>query len=53
MIRADAPLAGCGMIIVNPPFVLEDEATAILEALAPLLARGPGAAYRVNRLVGE
>ena len=53
MIRADAPLAGCGMIVVNPPFVLEDEATAILQVLVPLLARGPGAAYRVNWLVGE
>jgi 23S rRNA (adenine2030-N6)-methyltransferase len=52
-IRADAPLAGCGMIVVNPPFVLEDEATAILQVLVPLLARGPGAAYRVNWLVGE
>lgn len=52
-IHADAPLAGCGMIVVNPPFVLEEEATVILEALAPLLARGPGAAYRVDRLVGE
>jgi len=52
-IRADGPLAGCGMIVVNPPFVLEHEATIILHELAPLLARGPGAAYRVHWLVGE
>jgi 23S rRNA (adenine2030-N6)-methyltransferase len=53
MLRADAPLAGCGMVVVNPPFVLEHEATAILQVLTPLLARGPGAAYRVHQLAGE
>lgn len=52
-IRADAPLAGCGMVVVNPPFVLADEATAILQALVTLLANGQGAAYAVKRLAGE
>lgn len=52
-IRAEAPLAGCGMIVVNPPFVLEREANAILQELTPVLACGPDAAYRIHWLVGE
>jgi 23S rRNA (adenine2030-N6)-methyltransferase len=52
-IRPDAPLAGCGMIVVNPPFVLAREANAILQELTPLLARGSDAAYRIQWLVGE
>ena len=52
-VQRDSPLAGCGMIVVNPPFVLENELAAILRELTPLLACGPGAAYRVHWLAGE
>lgn len=35
------PLARTGLIIVNPPYVLEEEASIILPALTRVLARGP------------
>ncbi|HWG04670.1 MAG TPA: 23S rRNA (adenine(2030)-N(6))-methyltransferase RlmJ [Beijerinckiaceae bacterium] len=52
-VHPESPLAGCGMVVVNPPFVLEAEAAAILRELTPLLACGPGAAYRIHWLAGE
>jgi 23S rRNA (adenine2030-N6)-methyltransferase len=45
----DAPLAGSGLIIANPPFTLEAEARVLLPALTKLLARGPGAGFRIER----
>jgi len=42
-------LNGCGLLVINPPWTLEDEAHAILSALAERLARGEGA-YRCERL---
>ena len=41
------------MVVVNPPFVLEEEARELLPALAARLAQGPGAAFRINWLTGE
>ena len=49
----DRPLAGNGMIIVNPPFPLEEEARALLPWLSRTLARGDGAGWRVDWLSGE
>lgn len=34
-------LAGSGMLVVNPPWVLKEECTAILAALARVLGKGP------------
>jgi 23S rRNA (adenine2030-N6)-methyltransferase len=49
----DRPLAGNGLIVVNPPFPLEAEARLILPWLSRTLARGPGAAWRVDWIAGE
>jgi 23S rRNA (adenine2030-N6)-methyltransferase len=56
MIRggSDEPrLDGCGMIIVNPPFVLEAELRAILPALAQCLGEDSGAGFRLDWIAGE
>jgi 23S rRNA (adenine2030-N6)-methyltransferase len=37
---ADGRLAGCGLIVVNPPWRLQSEAEILLAALSGLLARG-------------
>ena len=44
---------GSGLIIVNPPFTLENELRAVLPDLASLLATGPGAGHDIRMLVGE
>jgi 23S rRNA (adenine2030-N6)-methyltransferase len=49
--RPDAPLAGSGLIVANPPFPLERELQTILRALVRLLA--PTARYRVDWLSRE
>jgi 23S rRNA (adenine2030-N6)-methyltransferase len=43
------PLARTGLLIVNPPYVLEEELKILLPALTLLLARGPGAEFFVER----
>jgi len=52
-VRTDGPLSAAGMIIVNPPFTLEDDARRLLPALSACLARGPGASVQVETLAGE
>jgi 23S rRNA (adenine2030-N6)-methyltransferase len=52
-LREVGALKGCGMVVVNPPFVLEEEARELLPAFAARLAQGPGAAWRINWLTGE
>jgi 23S rRNA (adenine2030-N6)-methyltransferase len=49
-IRTDAPLAGCGLLVVNPPHVLEAEARALLPALTHVLARAPGASWTAEQI---
>ncbi len=39
-------LAGCGLLAINPPWTLADEAGHVLPALAERLARGGKAGYR-------
>jgi 23S rRNA (adenine2030-N6)-methyltransferase len=39
------PLARTGLVIVNPPWVLEAEARILLPVLSRLMARGPGAEF--------
>jgi 23S rRNA (adenine2030-N6)-methyltransferase len=46
----DQALASNGLVIVNPPFVLEREAGVILPYLAGMLATSPRAGYQVARL---
>jgi 23S rRNA (adenine2030-N6)-methyltransferase len=42
---ASTPLAKSGLIIVNPPYVLIEEARILMPYLAKLLARGAGGEY--------
>ncbi|MGD9658231.1 MAG: 23S rRNA (adenine(2030)-N(6))-methyltransferase RlmJ [Methylocystis sp.] len=46
-------LRSCGMVVVNPPFVFEQEARAILAFLAQRLAQGKFAGSHVAWLAGE
>ena len=46
-------LGGCGMVIVNPPFLLEEEAGLILPALAELLGRLRPGSWHWRWLVDE
>jgi 23S rRNA (adenine2030-N6)-methyltransferase len=55
-IRAPSPeprLDGCGMAIVNPPFVLHRELSEMLPALVRLLAEDKGATWSLDRLTAE
>jgi 23S rRNA (adenine2030-N6)-methyltransferase len=44
---------GCGLLIVNPPWKLDDELRGLLPDLARRLAFGPGAGWRLDWLSGE
>jgi len=47
------PLARTGLIILNPPYVLEEEAQIILPALTRILARGSGAEFSLENYGGK
>jgi 23S rRNA (adenine2030-N6)-methyltransferase len=46
------PLGGCGLIVVNPPFTLESELTAMLPELSAILA-GQGGSHRLDWITAE
>ena len=46
-------LSGCGLVIANPPWMLERELAVLLPALAAVLARDANAAARLGWLAGE
>jgi len=46
--RADAALAGSGLVVVNPPHTLEADLRIVLAAIAPVLS--PAASVRLDRL---
>lgn len=46
-------LNGCGLILVNPPWTLEDELCGLLPALAGLLGRDGKGGFRLDWLTGE
>ena len=50
---AEPRLDGTGMIVVNPPFTLEEELSVLLPALHNLLAESPNAKWAVTWLAGE
>jgi 23S rRNA (adenine2030-N6)-methyltransferase len=50
--RTLSGLLRAGVMVVNPPFGLEEALNPALEWLCPLLARGPGAAWHVQRICG-
>ena len=45
-----ARLNGCGLFVVNPPWLMQEEASVILPALAERLVRGGYGAYRCERI---
>jgi 23S rRNA (adenine2030-N6)-methyltransferase len=47
----DGALVACGMLVINPPWTLQDELKAILPALARTLGRGQPAHFHVDWLV--
>ena len=51
----DSPLRlnGCGLAIVNAPFRIDAALAALLTALQPLLADGPGASQRLEWLTPD
>lgn len=50
---AQGTLAGCGMVLVNPPFSLEEEAATILPFLAQVLGRQEPGSWRWRSLRSE
>jgi 23S rRNA (adenine2030-N6)-methyltransferase len=50
---ADARLAGTGLVVVNPPWTLEDELAVLLPALAKVLGRDRPGTFRLDRLTTE
>lgn len=46
-------MTGSGMIIINPPWTLKDNAEAVLPVLSSLLAESDSAGYDVTTLVNE
>jgi 23S rRNA (adenine2030-N6)-methyltransferase len=48
--RVSDRLNGCGLIIVNPPYLLKDQLASILPELSRRLAVAPGASYRLESL---
>lgn len=51
--EGEAGLRRTGLAVVNPPFVFEDEARALLPFLVERLGKGKGAGFEIERLVGE
>ena len=46
-------LNGAGLIVVNPPWTLENELFALLPALAGILGREGKGGFRVDRISGD
>ena len=46
-------LYGSGMVVVNPPYVLEEEMKILLPALAGLLSDAGRGRFRIDRITGE
>jgi 23S rRNA (adenine2030-N6)-methyltransferase len=50
---ADSRLSGCGLIVVNPPWTLEQELHVMLPALAGVLAGAARGSSRIDWVSGE
>ena len=48
-----ARLSGCGLIVVNPPWTLEQELHIMLPALVPVLAGADRGGARIDWISGE
>jgi 23S rRNA (adenine2030-N6)-methyltransferase len=49
----ETQLGGCGLVVVNPPWKLTEEAEAMLPFLARTLKQGAKTAWRADWIVGE
>ncbi len=49
----DGPLAGAGVVVVNPPFQLDEKLRALLPWLSERLKRGDGAGWRLDGAIAE
>lgn len=52
-VRSEGPLSATGLVVVNPPFTLEEQARRLLPVLARVLARDAGAGALVELVQGE
>jgi len=52
-VKCDGPLARCGLLIVNPPFTLAEEAAMLLPHLARCMGHGGGACFEVEWLARD
>ena len=48
-----ARLSGCGLIVVNPPWTLEQELQVMLPELAAILSGADRGGFRIDRISGE
>jgi 23S rRNA (adenine2030-N6)-methyltransferase len=53
MARQADRLHACGLIILNPPWMIEEELRVMLPELVAALSKGDGGSYRVDWLAGE
>lgn len=44
----DGPMAGCGLVVINPPFTLSGELEPVLSWLCETLRQAPGGGFRVT-----
>jgi 23S rRNA (adenine2030-N6)-methyltransferase len=51
--REDSDLVACGMLVKNPPFLLEPELRVLLPELVRVLGRDGAAGYSIERLTEE
>ncbi len=47
-LESEGKLAGAGVVVLNPPFTLEEQLLALLPWLAETLAQGEGAGWRLD-----
>ena len=52
-LSAEGKLAGAGVVVVNPPYTLEDQLLSLLPWLCETLAQGDGAGWRLDGAIGE
>jgi len=50
---AEGPLAGAGVVVINPPYTLEEHLLTALPWLSELLAQGEGAGWRLDGAINE
>jgi 23S rRNA (adenine2030-N6)-methyltransferase len=52
-LEAEGKLAGAGVVVVNPPFTLEEDLVTVMPWLCDLLKQEAGAGWRVDGALAE